>query len=104
VRVDLIIEEVRMADLLSVKFKVTAPETLRYWLAIDEDDLTLNQGEAVVDLEVGTQYVLVWWMIGNAGDAVSIVGKAGEREVVNVKESKVPTGTTKGAGYRKFTP
>lgn len=93
-----------MADVLSVKFKVTAPDTLRYWLAVDEHDLALNQGEAVVDLEVGTQSVLVWWIIGNEGDAVSIVGKAGEREVVNVKESKVPAGATKGAGYRKFTP
>lgn len=93
-----------MADVLSVKFKITAPDTLRYWLAVDEHDLTLNQGEAVVDLETGTPCVLIWWMIGNEGDAVSIVGKAGEREVVNVKESKVPAGTTKGAGYRKFTP
>jgi hypothetical protein len=88
---------------ISVKFKVTAPDNLRYWLAIDEQDLNVTQGEVIVDLEMGSQYVLIWWMIGNPGDALAIVGKAGDREVVNVKESKVPAGTSKGAGYRKFT-
>ncbi len=93
-----------MPEKLSVKFKVTAADSLKYWLAIDNDDLIVNNGEVTVDLIVGTECVLLWWMIGNPGDTLSIVGKAGEREVVNVKESKVPVGASKGAGYRRFKP
>jgi hypothetical protein len=93
-----------MPDKIVVKLKVTAPDSMKYWLAVDENDLVVNQGEAKVDLEPGTPCVLIWWMVGNEGEAISIVGKAGDREVVNVKESKVPPGKTKGAGYRSFTP
>lgn len=93
-----------MPEKLSVKFKVTAPDSLKYWLAIDNDDLIVNNHEAVIDLTVGTECVLVWWTVGNPGDTLSVVGKAGEREVVNVKESKIPAGSSKGAGYRRFKP
>jgi hypothetical protein len=91
-----------MAQMFSVKLKVTASETLRYWMAIDNDDVAITNGEAIVQLKDGEQYVLVWWMLGNSGDSIAVLGKAGEREVVNVKESKIPAGASKGAGYRKF--
>lgn len=90
--------------IVSIKFSVTAPDTLRYWLAVDEQDIDMANGTGQVQLESGQQHILVWWMIGNSGDALSIVGKDGEREIVNIKESKVPASGTKGAGYRKFTP
>lgn len=93
-----------MADNLQVKFKITAPDSLRYWLAVDEAELVLVNGESTLQLQVGVQHVLIWWMIGNPGDTLAIIGNAGEREVVNVKESKVPASSHKGAGYRKFTP
>ena len=93
-----------MSTKLSIKFKAAATDALRYWLAIDNDDLVITNGEATVELLEGVECVLVWWTVGNAGDTLAVVGKAGEREVVNVKESKIPTGASKGAGYRRFTP
>ena len=39
-----------MSDKIEVKFKVTAPDSMKYWLAIDENDLVVNQGEAKVNL------------------------------------------------------
>ena len=93
-----------MAATRNIQFEVTAPPTLRYWLAVDEQDIELTNGKAVVQLQQGTEHVLIWWMVGNPGDMVSIIGKDGAREVVNVKGSAVPDGATKGAGYRRFTP
>lgn len=86
----------------NVSFKVVAADGLRYWLAIDEQDLQVVNGQAVARLERGMEHVLIWWMIGDAGDSLSIEGKDGERVVVAVKESKIPPGATKAAGYRRF--
>ena len=86
----------------NILFTVTASDGLKYWLAVDEQDLRVVNGKASARLERGMEHVLIWWMIGDAGDSLSIEGKDGERSVVSVKESKIPPGTTKGAGYRRF--
>lgn len=85
-----------------VEFRVTVADAMRYWLAVDERDMKLVNGVGGFDLEESEEHVLVWWMIGNPGDALSIVGTQGQRAVVAVKESKIPVGSNKGAGYRKF--
>jgi hypothetical protein len=90
-------------DKKNIKFKVTAGDSLRYWLAVDEVDLTLINGVGTIDLEESQEHVVVWWMVGNPGDSLSIEGTDGQRLVVNVKNSKVPSGSSKGAGYRRFT-
>ena len=85
-----------------IAFQVTATDQMAYWIAVDEHDVTLVNGKGTVALEQGVEHVLVWWMIGNPGDALSITGADGTRQVVNIKESKIPPNTNKGAGYRRF--
>lgn len=85
-----------------VEFHVTPADGLRYWIAVDERDVNLVNGGGGLDLDDVEEHVLVWWMVGNPGDSLAIVGLEGKRPVVTVKESKVPTGSYKGAGYRKF--
>ncbi len=85
-----------------VEFRVTSSDSLRYWLAVDEHDLNLANGVGGVNLEGSKEHVLIWWMVGNPGDALNIVGTQEQRPVVTVKESKIPVGSNKGAGYRKF--
>jgi hypothetical protein len=85
-----------------VEFRVTGDDSMRYWLAVDEHDVNLVNGVGGLDLEESNEHVLVWWMIGNPGDALKIVGMQGQRAVVTVKESKIPSNTNKGAGYRRF--
>jgi hypothetical protein len=85
-----------------VEFTVVASECMGYWLAVDEYDVSLINGVGGIELEESKQHVLVWWMTGNPGDAIGIVGRQGQRTVVTVKESKIPAGSNKGAGYRKF--
>lgn len=84
-----------------VEFLATGADTLRYWLAVDQHDVNLN-GVGGLDLEESEEHILVWWMIGNPGDALKIVGTQGQRVVVTVKESKIPAGTNRGSGYRRF--
>ncbi len=85
-----------------VKFETTASDDLRYWLAVDDRDVNLLNGVGGLNLEESEEHVLIWWMIGNSGGSLSIVGTTGKREVVKVKESKIPVGSSKGSGYRKF--
>jgi hypothetical protein len=85
-----------------VEFRTTADASLRYWLAVDERDVHLASGVGGLDLEESEEHILIWWMIGNPGDSLSIVGTQGKHAVVTVKGSKIPAGSSKGAGYRKF--
>jgi len=89
---------------VKVKFKVTASETCSYWFSVDEKDERIVNGAFDETLTVGREYILSWHMNGNSGDTVAIVGTAGTREVVSLKESKIPSGKSSGAGYRRFTP
>ncbi len=84
-----------------VEFKTTASESMRYWLAVDERDVKLQNGIGRLDLDDSEEHVLIWWMIGEPGDTLSIEGKAGEKSVVKVK-SKIPAGSSKGSGFRRF--
>lgn len=91
---------------VKVDFKVTASEACQYFIGVDDNDLVMINGGATPApmLTAGEEHLLIWRMFGNPGDSVSIVGTVGTREVVNVKESKIPGGKTKGAGYKRFTP
>lgn len=86
----------------NIVFSVTASDGLKYWLAVDDQDLQVVNGRAAARLERGAEHVLVWWMIGDPGDSLSIEGKDGQRTVVTVKESRIPADTDKLAGYRRF--
>ena len=85
-----------------VKFETSGPESMRYWLAVDERDVKLTNGVGGLNLDDSDEHILIWWMIGEPGDTLSIEGKAGEKSVVKVK-SKIPDGASKGSGFRRFT-
>jgi hypothetical protein len=86
----------------SVKFKAAGSDGMAYWLAVDDHDIAMAGGVGQLALEESVEHVLVWWMVGNPGNTLSITGTEGQRTVVTVKESKIPAGSSKGAGYRKF--
>jgi hypothetical protein len=92
----------RYMPTVKIKVKVSASPTMKYWLAIDQTDLTITNGESSVALSDVEEHVLIWWMVGNPGDVLSVTGSAGLTEVFSVKESKIPVGKTKGAGFRKI--
>lgn len=73
-----------------------------YWLAVDEHDVVLTNGIGDINLDESAEHVLVWWMVGNPGDAISIEGTQAQKSVVSVKNSRIPNNTSKGAGYRRF--
>lgn len=85
-----------------VEFNVKTTGSLLYWVAVDKHDVSLVNGVGGLDIGESESHILVWWMEGNPGDSISIVGMIGQRIVVNVKESKIPAGSNKGAGIRKF--
>lgn len=85
-----------------IEIRVSAADGLSYWLAIDDHDLTVVNGSSSIDLDDQAEHVLLWWMVGEPGNVLSIVGTDGARVVVAVKESKIPDGSNMGAGYRKF--
>lgn len=77
---------------------------LGYWIAVGDQDVGLQDGKGTTQLESGETAVLIWWFVGNPGSKVGIVGKVGQRVIVEVKESKVPQGETQGSGFKRFTP
>jgi len=89
---------------VTVNLMIKAPETLRYWIAVDAEELNPIQGSATVLLTKGEEAILFWWMVGNSGDALNVVISENGREIDTVQASKVPPGKTKGHGFRRFTP
>lgn len=84
-----------------VDFEVTPKDgTQAYWIAVDEDDVTLVNGRGSINVDDKIDHLLIWWFTGNAGGKLSIVGKVGQKTVVEVKESKIPKGKTRGAGKK----
>lgn len=92
-----------MATVL-VKFKVTGAPGMVYAIDVDGTDIPLGQGAGSIRLPKGEEAMLRWWMFGNPGEPLAILGKVGEAEVVNVKASRIPEGRRKGSGFRVFTP
>lgn len=92
-----------MAKVL-VEFVLTAPNTLRYAVDVDGTGVTLVDNKGSLRLNSGEEAVMRWWMVGNPGDTLAAIASVGAREVLKIKGSKVPTGSTKGSGYRRFTP
>lgn len=87
----------------SVDFTVT-PDTgiSGYWIAVDETDVPLVNGKGSINLSSG-QHILMWWMYGNEGAGISIIGKKENGQtVVEVKKSKIPANKKKAAGIRGF--
>ena len=87
----------------SVSFQVVPSAGIKaYWIAVDKKDVPLKDGKGSITLQTEQEHVLIWWMEGNSGESLNIVGKQGDREIVNVKETKIPAKKQRGAGIAKF--
>ncbi len=75
-----------------------------YWIAVGNHDVDLTNGKGSISLQAGREAVLIWWFEGNSGSKLGIIGKVGQRSVVEVKESKIPPGHLEGAGRKRFIP
>jgi hypothetical protein len=74
-----------------------------FWIAVDKHDVNVTNGKGSITLPTQTQpYMLVWWFQGNAGTSFSAKGMVGQKTVVEVKDSKIPTGQHSGAGTKRF--
>lgn len=87
--------------LVHVTFKVTAPDTCKYWLYIDTAYLDVINGTTAIDLATGQAHQLVFVMEGNGGDAATVVGTADSGEVVR-KDTKIPMGKSQNAAVKGF--
>lgn len=72
-----------------------------YWFAVDQQDLTVNNGQAVVTLAPG-KHSITYWFVGTEGNSLSFEGKVGGVTVVQVKESKIPPQETMAGGFKRF--
>jgi len=87
----------------TVDFEVTGKDGVAaFWIAVDDKDVRLVNGNGSIDLDNGEEHLLIWWLIGDPGGKLSIVGKVGEKKVVEVKESKIPNDRTRAAGLKFF--
>lgn len=79
-----------------------------YWLAvsntdvIDTSNVDLANRKGSIDLEVGSKYLLFWWMVGNPGDSLKIVAKDGDKDILTIKKSTIPSDEYEGGGRQRF--
>lgn len=75
-----------------------------YWVAVDDQDVPLVDGVGQVEVAAG-EHILSWWMMGKAGDTLSIVGASppGGAVCVSVKGSKIPPPHSRGGGVKRFS-
>jgi hypothetical protein len=84
----------------AVNFTVTSTAA-GYWIAVDQQDLAVNNGHAVVTLAPG-KHSITYWFVGTEGNSLSFEGKVGGVIVVQVKESKIPVQETMAGGFKRF--
>ena len=82
-----------------VKFKVES-KAKAYWIAVDDKDVRLVDGEGSADLKPG-EHILTWWMLGKGGDAMTITGATSAKEVVKAT-SRIPPGQGSHANAKRF--
>ena len=85
----------------TVKFKVSS-KVSQYTITVGQTDVKMTNHEGSIVLKVRSDsYTLRWWMSGNPGKGITIVGKVGTKEIVKVS-SKIPSGKKEGAGHKRF--
>lgn len=87
-----------------VDFTVTTKGGVQgFWIAVGNEDIPTDaNNEGSITLQSPGTHFLIWWFGGNPGAKLSIVGKVGQRTVVEVKESTIPPNQTEGAGSKRF--
>ena len=85
----------------AVEIAVKPDDGLVYSIRIDEQPITITDGSATVELAAG-QHVVAWHTMGDPGDALGIVLKQGNRTLVEVKRSAIPSKGGPGFGFRRF--
>jgi hypothetical protein len=88
----------------TTSFEITpGAGTQAYWIAVDDQDVVLNNGTGSVDLDNSQNHFLTWWFLGNPGNTLAIVGKVAGQEVVSVKQSTIPGNQIHGGGVKRFS-
>ena len=85
-----------------VKFKVKC-DAGQYGVKIDKKDLVLVDGEGEMNLASIEEHKLVWFMAGAVGSTFNLVGKSGLKDVVIVKDKKIPSNQGDAGDYALFS-
>jgi hypothetical protein len=72
-----------------------------YWVAVDDQDVPLANGQGAIDLSPG-EHVLTWWLVGATGQKISIDVKENATILTQVKGSSIPAGRVKAGGAKRF--
>jgi hypothetical protein len=88
----------------TVELTAEATDGVReFWVAIDKTDVRFVNGTgSVSNLDDGEEHMLVWWLTGDPGGKLAIVGMVGQRTVVEVKGSTIPKNRIRAAGAKPF--
>ena len=87
----------------TVEFEVKGKDGVQaFWIAVGDQDVRLVNGKGSIQVDDKEPEVLVWWFTGVSGARLSITGTVGTRTVVEVKQSEIPKGKKRGAGFRLF--
>ena len=92
-----------------IEFNVTPGDGVQgFWIAVSRDDVLdvtdvkIENLSASIQLETRKQYILYWWFVGNPGNSLKIVGIDGFKEIVTVKNSRIPSEEIEGGGRKRF--
>lgn len=85
--------------------KVTPSDVMEaYCISVGRHDVVMVNDEGSVEIEEGRKHILTWWMVGQSGASLKIVGKNRQGlQVVEVKETRIPDGELQGAGTKRFS-
>jgi len=88
---------------VNIKITATPSEGLKaYWVAVDDQDVKLVDGVGAVNIEASAQHILSWWLMGNPGESMGILGQVSGQAVVQVQRSGIPAGRVRGGGCKPF--
>src|SRR5438094_6616093 len=96
-------KEVAFMATKTVAIKVTPDDSVKAFdIEVDDKEVPIINNEGTVDVTTGDEHELTWRFAGDAGATLSIVGKVGQKKVIDVSDS-IPDGEIHGEGSQDFT-
>jgi hypothetical protein len=85
----------------TLKISVTDASVLAYWIAVDDQDVEMENGVGVCDVEPG-DHMMFYYTFGAPGQSITTSVSVDGQVIAKPPKSSIQPGYTRGGGVRKL--
>lgn len=89
-------------SMVTVKLKVTTSGQVDgWWCCIDDSDIVVVNGTAIIELEAATEHLFYYWLVGGPGGKIEAILTQGSDTLRKISDT-IPSGYSKIGNARFF--